>query len=349
MITTRKRSFDFLRGIAILGVITVHTSQSFPSGVSEIDFVAGLGRFGVQLFFYVSALTMCHMWMAREGESNPIRKFYVRRLFRIAPLFWIAIPVYLFINGNDKSYWAPEGVGSTQIILTIMFLHGFWPSSINSVVPGGWSVAVEMTFYALFPLLIRTVKNREKLYLILGIFIWIANILIFRELLTDILTTQYNTNSATIVKDMKLNFLSQFPIFFFGCYLHFKTNRNLDKYELTLLIGWLMGATLFWVLYKFQDFGFLVVCLVIGVFVRVSVAKNVRCAIIEKLGVNSYAIYLVHFSILHYLKIIIEFWTSSINLFVGMILTTVLSFLLARVINLMIETKVQGFVKHITK
>jgi peptidoglycan/LPS O-acetylase OafA/YrhL len=102
----RLRTFDFLRGLAILGVIVVHTSQSFPSLINAIDFLAGLGRFGVQLFYFISALTMCYMWKQREGENNPIKNFYIRRFFRIAPLFWIAIPVYLLLNGYDKSYWA---------------------------------------------------------------------------------------------------------------------------------------------------------------------------------------------------------------------------------------------------
>jgi peptidoglycan/LPS O-acetylase OafA/YrhL len=101
---TRLRTFDFLRGLAIFGVIIVHTAASFPSQIIAIDVLAGLGRFGVQLFFFISALTMCYMWKLREGEINPVKNFYIRRFFRIAPLFWIAIPVYLIINGYEKSY-----------------------------------------------------------------------------------------------------------------------------------------------------------------------------------------------------------------------------------------------------
>lgn len=167
----RLRTFDFLRGLAMLGVIVVHTSGSFPSQINAIDFLAGLGRFGVQLFYFISALTMCYMWKQREGENNPVKNFYIRRFFRIAPLFWIAIPVYLLINGYEKNYWAPEGINNLQIFLTATFLHGFWPNSINSVVPGGWSIAVEMTFYALFPFFILNIKRRS-VYLLLAFITW---------------------------------------------------------------------------------------------------------------------------------------------------------------------------------
>ena len=34
---------------------------------------------------------------------------------------------------------------------TAFFLHGLHPEAINSVIPGGWSIAVEMTFYLFFP------------------------------------------------------------------------------------------------------------------------------------------------------------------------------------------------------
>src|ERR1700755_1634138 len=95
--TKRLETFDVLRGLAILGVLAVHCSPGFPTNINFIDTGLEFGRFGVQLFYFVSALTMCHMWRQREGEKNPIRRFYFRRFFRIAPLFWLVMPIYLFV------------------------------------------------------------------------------------------------------------------------------------------------------------------------------------------------------------------------------------------------------------
>lgn len=61
LINDRFKNFDFLRGIAILGVIFVHVSQSFSTNILAVDFLESLGRFGVQIFFFVSSLTMMHM------------------------------------------------------------------------------------------------------------------------------------------------------------------------------------------------------------------------------------------------------------------------------------------------
>ena len=87
-----------------------------------------------------------------KRDRNPVGAFFVRRLFRIAPLFWLAIPFYLWLKGLAPRPSAPYGIHWPQIVSTIFFLHGWHPTSINSVVPGGWSIAVEMNFYLLLPL-----------------------------------------------------------------------------------------------------------------------------------------------------------------------------------------------------
>ena len=157
--TARNRSLDTLRGVAILGVLAVHTNQAVSSGVHQMDALLGWGRFGVQLFFLVSAFTMCYMWHERAGESERVRKFYIRRVLRIAPMFWLAIPTYLLLYGTGTSYWSPQGISALDIALTATFLHGWWPSSINAIVPGGWSIAVEMMFYLLFPFVILRIAR----------------------------------------------------------------------------------------------------------------------------------------------------------------------------------------------
>jgi peptidoglycan/LPS O-acetylase OafA/YrhL len=104
----------------------------------------------VQLFFVVSALTLMTSWTER---SDGAQAFYIRRLFRIAPMFWLAIPFYLWLWGAGPSGYAPNGLSAWHVGMTAIFLHGLHPETITSVVPGGWSVADEVLFYATFPLL----------------------------------------------------------------------------------------------------------------------------------------------------------------------------------------------------
>ncbi len=45
------------------------------------------------------------------------------------------------------------------MILSAVFQHGWHPEFINSIVHGGWSIAVEMTFYLVFPVLMLIVRG----------------------------------------------------------------------------------------------------------------------------------------------------------------------------------------------
>jgi exopolysaccharide production protein ExoZ len=74
---------DALRGYAIIGVLAVHVG-----GVTE-------GARGVQLFFVASAIALLHSW---HTHKDSVRRFYTRRLFRIAPMFWLAIPTFFWLS-----------------------------------------------------------------------------------------------------------------------------------------------------------------------------------------------------------------------------------------------------------
>jgi peptidoglycan/LPS O-acetylase OafA/YrhL len=139
---------DAVRGFAILLVIAVHTSQYFNDLPSAVAAYASQGARGVQLFFVASALTLCLSWETRDDGAVP---FYIRRLFRIAPMFWLAIIFFVAAEGIAPRAYAPADIGMRHIAMTATFTHGLLPDTINSVVPGGWSVADEAIFYAIFP------------------------------------------------------------------------------------------------------------------------------------------------------------------------------------------------------
>jgi peptidoglycan/LPS O-acetylase OafA/YrhL len=149
---------DAVRGMAFLGVLATHAAGcvgAFPYG-----YVFAGGLYGVQLFFLASAITLCYSMSSRvQRDAYPTLYFYLRRFFRIAPLFWVAIIFYWSFPKVMPAFWlgewAPLGVHPMYFVLTAFFLHGWHPYTFNSIVPGGWSIAVEMSFYLLFPLIFR--------------------------------------------------------------------------------------------------------------------------------------------------------------------------------------------------
>jgi exopolysaccharide production protein ExoZ len=348
MKNVRVPTFDFLRGLAIIAVIAVHTTGAFPSQIKSIDNFLSNGRYGVQLFYLISALAMCHTWKRREKEKDPIKKFYIRRILRIAPLFWLAIPVYLTINGFGESYSAPEGINFRQILLTATFLHGFWPDSINSVVPGGWSIAVEMTFYILFPLLIKREINKS-LYLYLGIFIWIFNIFIFKGFLINLFLTTYETKSLTIVNDyLYLNFINQSTVFLLGIYLYFLIETKPAIMEIIALLSWALFAAALSILYKMDGINFLFIIFTIGIFCYLCIKSKIRLKAIELLGKNSYSIYLVHFLVIFYLKKMIPTGYGLPTLIFSILLVILISYFLSQITYHFIEKRIQKYADEIT-
>lgn len=151
---------DSLRGIAILGVIMVHACLSSRGLHWRVHQFAMSGRFGVQLFFVVSAFTLFWSLDARgKVEARPLAAFYTRRFFRIAPLFYLAAIVYTLIRWETPSMVATHGVGVMTFISTLLFVHGWHPVSVNTVVPGGWSIGAEAMFYLCIPMLFRWVRS----------------------------------------------------------------------------------------------------------------------------------------------------------------------------------------------
>jgi len=165
---------DFIyigRFFAIFGVILVHCyiaiQQSHPQTVNLIlhDLLSS-GRFGVHLFFLISGYCLSNSYETRN-ETTFIY-FYIRRIFRIAPLYYLAGILLYFVFRTLKYYYV-NGIifvdpmyNLKNIISNVFFIHGFVHSANNNIVPGGWSIANEMFYYLLFPFFIGLIKIKNK-------------------------------------------------------------------------------------------------------------------------------------------------------------------------------------------
>jgi peptidoglycan/LPS O-acetylase OafA/YrhL len=148
MANHRLAHLDALRGWAILGVMGVHAGNQFVGPIHEST---RDGARGVELFYTLSALTL--FLTRRADEPSPTRSFFIRRFFRVAPMFWVTVGLYA-MRSRVWNFGAPleHRMPLPRAASLVFFVHGFSPSWLNGLF-GEWSVATEMMFYALVPLL----------------------------------------------------------------------------------------------------------------------------------------------------------------------------------------------------
>jgi len=131
---------DALRGYAIIGVVITHLGLLGPPAP-------------VQLFFLASGIAL--MYSYESHGSSGANQFYVRRFFRIAPMFWASIPIF-YVTDLIR---AEPTADIAQIVSAVTFTHWLKPQWNNSAVPGSWSIACEVLFYLFFPFVAARVAN----------------------------------------------------------------------------------------------------------------------------------------------------------------------------------------------
>lgn len=147
---------DELRGIAALAVLVVHANFLFPDLVRS-----NAGPIAVDLFLLISGFLIGKILLKTKGNPLFFRRFYVRRIFRIAPLSWMAIGggVLLSIVLNRSLLSAPYYLFFVQNFIPVDLVHEAGSAAWIGPLPGCsplWSLAVEEHFYLLLPLIIRS-------------------------------------------------------------------------------------------------------------------------------------------------------------------------------------------------
>jgi peptidoglycan/LPS O-acetylase OafA/YrhL len=306
---------DALRGLAILGVLMVHTNQYGTTIANQIiaKIIVG-GASGVQLFYLTSAFTLMLSFNNRgKTEKSPIQNFFIRRFFRIAPMYYLGILYYIFQDGLGPRYMLGNATQITvlNIISNFTFFHGFNPYWISSLVPGGWSIAVEMTFYAILPLLGTKITNGKTAFNFFIITLLLR--LLFHLLLMNI---HINNDDRLWEQYLFFYFPNQLPVFLLGILLYFICIEQESLEKLSKISVFIFLILLFF-RYKLDtefilpnhilfSIGFLFLGLFLSKYKFVLLVNP----LIKYIGKISFSMYLVHFAILHYLMLF-----NSVNYF----------------------------------
>lgn len=146
-----------LRGTAALAVVLYHLVH--VGSMKPPDVFGFIGRdfgYSVHLFFVLSAFSLMYSTQPTLGRPNWLADYLTKRFFRIAPLFYCMV---VFEAGRQ---WVMGGAAPPLTTLLLNFSFAFGAVPFSGIVWGGWSVGVEMIFYAIFPVLILQLRDHRS-------------------------------------------------------------------------------------------------------------------------------------------------------------------------------------------
>jgi peptidoglycan/LPS O-acetylase OafA/YrhL len=171
------RSLDLIRGAMALLVFLSHVSIATGS-MNAFPLLFRFGGIAVEVFMFVSGFLMTWHYLDREHKEpwsapSTWRQFYVRRFFRIAPLYYLLVtaafalqttlmPMNEHLHDTFPPAWAGVSTAHDPTIhdltplnlaLHYSFLFGFVPAYASNTLLPDWSIGLEMQFYLAFPFL----------------------------------------------------------------------------------------------------------------------------------------------------------------------------------------------------
>jgi len=166
----KKIEFPGLNGvrfIAALLVIVDHTELfksylGYPTLWAN-SYSAYLGAFGVSIFFVLSGFLITYLLLEEQQEAPiRIRHFYLRRILRIWPLYYLILVLGFFVIPHLNFFQVPIYSSDMGDSLNRLLLFVGLAANVAFVylptVPFAnvlWSVAVEEQFYLIWPHVVR--------------------------------------------------------------------------------------------------------------------------------------------------------------------------------------------------
>jgi peptidoglycan/LPS O-acetylase OafA/YrhL len=152
-----------LRGLAILLVMVSHFV--IVPYFAKLHFLK-LGFWGVNIFFVLSGFLITEILLKEVKRGNPrktiLKRFYVRRVLRIFPLYYLCILLLYIINAGNSG---------EVLLYTLTYTYNIanvWFNVDSEAVTHFWSLCVEEQFYLVWPLLLVFVNRKYYVHLILG-------------------------------------------------------------------------------------------------------------------------------------------------------------------------------------
>ncbi len=347
-----------VRALAALGVLFHHVElfknilnmpslcQSNVYGKYVGHLLGHLGKNGVYVFFVLSGFLITYLLLAEKEKLGKIdfKKFYVRRILRIWPLYYMTVFIsfviipLLALNIEAFEYsthYYDRVVRMVNDPYLSLFLYLFFMPNvalkIKQTVAGcsqAWSVGVEEQFYLIWPQLIQRINTKYLMILFVGVVLLPYSYIPARFI------------SADLSKGISA-FFSIFPIQIMamgavGAYLYYYYKEKimlLLRSRILFALNTLIFITLLFIPMSNTVFN-AVVLLELLLVMQPHFRFNLRNKYLSRIGVLSYGVYMYHPFVM-YLMFSLWFavfgkdnlpttWLYNTLLYVSIILVTLL-------------------------
>ncbi|HBZ4240713.1 TPA: acyltransferase [Klebsiella aerogenes] len=294
-------NIQMLRALAVIMVVAYHSVgivNKYGFGFVDHTLIGRWGALGVDIFFVISGFIMA---MIDDNKRKSPYVFAKDRVLRIVPIYWMMTVTLILIQSIMPEIFRDTIYTTYQNIASLFFVSGYLGFNYPTLYVG-WSLELEMFFYAIFSLCLFIKNHNIKIISLVGI-IFVLSIL-------------------GLIKPISMEFA-------FGIIAYYASKRiSLMQANIRLLlVTTLIAMVLFYSLsipvdlYSIERPLFAGVISFSIVFVAV-LCRDVKNNIFTEIGNASYSIYLVQvFSIPLITKIIVKLGFNLSGLLVFLIAT----------------------------
>jgi len=145
---------DGLRGIAVVLVVWYHLWEiTWLSPGFALEFVPATGFIGVHLFFFLSGFVISYPFigaMLAERAQPSWRHFAWRRFIKIVPSYVLSIAIAYAVGYAQAQ---PNASTVPDLVTHLLFVHTWFPLRYGTIDGVLWTLAVEVEFYLIFPMI----------------------------------------------------------------------------------------------------------------------------------------------------------------------------------------------------
>lgn len=298
------------------GLTTIlHDNTSYLS-----YFISLAGYCGVNFFFVLSGFLISYLLIVEKEQEGffSIKSFYIRRLLRIWPLYYLLVIVGFFVIPNIDWFYVKGQTENFSKNFTFNFLSYIFmlPNLAASYklfhVPNIghlWSIGVEEQFYLTWPFLMRWLVKSKKMIFGLIIFLICVKIFVILSPVSEGITRFVGTLKF---EAMAVGALGAFWLYYNKPFIErmfFSIPVQILSVLSIPMVLLFVPYRIFDTLYLFLSFPFLI--LILNVSCNPSSLIKLENRVLNYLGKISYGIYMYHLLVVTF---VVNFATEIFNL-----------------------------------